>query len=531
MSLESGTWKGRLESTLGVQWPEKPVSRARWVLYILFYAVLVNIPYWFASREFGFFDRRGVFGMEFFLIGVIALFVRPALSALLLVAALTADMAFAISESYSIAIPEILSNMGVYSSFSGHRRAAAVGVVLLALLVTVIAWILPVKTVRKSDRWRVAGCLVLLLGLTLTSDVLTVWRESGRFPNPLRRSFRADLVESSWMKAPKLDRNFVLGFVRGVVADEGPGGTASADATPHPVASATEKALETMNLKAGGESLPNVVIVLVESWGLANDAPLRAALTEPYADAELRARYQVVEGMVPFYGSTVAGEARELCGNSLGFNIMSATSGDLAGCVPTRLAALGYDDMSVHGMNGHLFRRSSWYTTIGFKQQWFNDQFRQMGLPECVGAFNGTCDADIARWIGKTLEENDPHPRFVHWMTLNSHLPVVVPAPLSGGAACTTDLGLSPMTPLCSWFQLVANVHHSVSAMAMDNLSRPTVFIVVGDHAPPFNEPAARDRFSQSDVPYLLLLPRAQSGLQSKALAGSSMTSPSKATK
>ncbi len=517
--MATGTWKGRLKSTFGVHWPEEPVSRARWVFYVLFYAVLVNIPYWFASREFGFFDRRGVFGMEFFAIGVIALFVRPALSALLLLAAITADMAFAISESYSIAIPEILSNMGAYSSFSGHRRLAAVGVVLLGLLVTAIAWILPVKTVRKSDRRRVAGCLVLLLGLTLTSDVLTVWRESGRFPNPLRRSFRADLVESSWMKAPKLDRNFLLGFVRGVVAEEGPGGSDSANAAPHPVPSATEKALEGMNLAAmnlkpgglaaGDKGLPNVVIVLVESWGLANDAPLRAALTEPYANAELRARYQVVEGMVPFYGSTVAGEARELCGNSLGFNIMSAKPSDLAGCVPSRLAALGYDDISVHGMNGHLFRRSTWYTTIGFKEQWFGDQFKQIGLPECVGAFNGTCDADIARWIGKMLEESDPHPRFVHWMTLNSHLPVVVPAPLSGGAPCTADLGLSPRTPLCSWYQLVANVHQSVSTLAMGNLNRPTVFIVVGDHAPPFNEPAARDRFSQTDVPYLLLLPRA----------------------
>ena len=514
MSLESVTWKARLRLALGVQWPEKPVSRARWVYFVLFYVVLVNIPYWVASHEFGFFDRRGVFGIEFFAIGVIALFVRPALSALLLLAAISADIAFAISESYTISIPEILSNMGAYSSFSGHRRAAAVGVLLLGLLVTVIAWILPVKTVRKSDRWRVAGCLVLLLGLTMTSDVLTVWRESGKFPNPLRRSFRADFVGSTWVKAPKLDRNFALGFLRSTVLADDPHGMVGAKAALHPVPGATDKALEAMNLKAGGlasgdERLPNVVIVLVESWGLAGDPKLRAALTEPYGNTGLRARYQVEEGMVPFYGSTVAGEVRELCGNSLGFDIMTATRGDLAGCVPGRLAALGYDDIAVHGMNEHMFRRSTWYTTLGFKEQWFNDQLRQIGLPECTGAFNGTCDADIARWIGKMLEENDPQPRFVHWMTLNSHLPVVVPAPLSNGAPCTSDLGLAPGTPLCSWYQLVKNVHQSVSTLAMSKLSRPTVFIVVGDHAPPFNDPASHDRFSQTDVPYLLLLPLA----------------------
>jgi phosphoglycerol transferase MdoB-like AlkP superfamily enzyme len=237
---------------------------------------------------------------------------------------------------------------------------------------------------------------------------------------------------------------------------------------------------------------------------------LRDALTEPYTKPELTARYQVAEGMVPFYGGTIAGEARELCGNSLGFRLLTATPADLAGCVPGRLAALGYDDISVHGMNGHLFRRSAWYKTIGFKEQWFNDQFNQMGLPECEGAFNGTCDADIARWIGRMLEESDPHPRFVHWMTLNSHLPVVVPAPLSGGAPCTADLGLTPGTPLCSWYQLVSNVHQSVSTLAMGKLNRPTVFVIVGDHAPPFNDPASHNRFSQSDVPYLLLLPRTE---------------------
>jgi hypothetical protein len=68
--------------------------------------------------------------------------------------------------------------------------------------------------------------------------------------------------------------------------------------------------------------------------------------------------------------------------------------------------------------------------------------------------------------------------------------------------------GLEPDSELCSWYQLVANVHRSVAQLALDPLSRPTVFVIVGDHAPPFGDPSLRDRFSQSDVPYVVLVPR-----------------------
>jgi phosphoglycerol transferase MdoB-like AlkP superfamily enzyme len=272
-------------------------------------------------------------------------------------------------------------------------------------------------------------------------------------------------------------------------------------------------------------------MVLVESWGRADDSAMREALTRPYENVALQARYQVEEGMVPFYGGTIAGEARELCGNSMGYKLLSASERDVAGCLPGRLTGLGYEDIAVHGMNGHLFRRSSWYKTIGFKDQFFNDYFKQQGLPDCQGAFTGTCDADVAKWIGNRLEQNDSKPQFVHWMTLNSHLPVPMPPDLRTGAPCTADLGLSPGTALCSWYQLIANVHRSVAELAMGRLNRPTVFIVVGDHAPPFNDPALRDRFSKTDVPYLLLMPRTQVGLSERVLAQNAPAAPGKSGK
>jgi hypothetical protein len=34
--------------------------------------------------------------------------------------------------------------------------------------------------------------------------------------------------------------------------------------------------------------------------------------------------------------------------------------------------------------------------------------------------------------------------------------------------------------------------------------------VIVGDHAPPFGDPDLRARFSQSDVPYVVLVPRSE---------------------
>jgi len=90
------------------------------------------------------------------------------------------------------------------------------------------------------------------------------------------------------------------------------------------------------------------------------------------------------------------------------------------------------------------------------------------------------------------------------------------------------DVSLEPNTPLCSWYQLVVNVHRSVAQLATGNLPRPTVFVIVGDHAPPFGDLARRERFSQTDVPYVILLPRSDRNL-SKALLAHNAPAPKSA--
>ena len=226
-----------------------------------------------------------------------------------------------------------------------------------------------------------------------------------------------------------------------------------------------------------------------------------------YDQPDLRVRYEVLQGTIPFSGFTVVGESRKLCGK-LGTHVLYASKEELRQCLPNRFIALGYHTVAVHGMDGHMFRRLTWYSNVGFQEQWFRDQFRQQGLPDCAGAFNGTCDAAIADWIGRRLETKGPSPNLMYWMTLNSHLPVIVPSPLPAGASCSLTPFLTQQASLCSWYQLVRNVHESVSRLAMSKLARPTIFVIVGDHAPPFSNPEVRDQFSGAVVPYVILLSR-----------------------
>jgi phosphoglycerol transferase MdoB-like AlkP superfamily enzyme len=159
-------------------------------------------------------------------------------------------------------------------------------------------------------------------------------------------------------------------------------------------------------------------------------------------------------------------------------------------------------------MSGHMFRREVWYRSIGFQEQWFRDRFRQRGLPDCVGAFVGTCDAAVAGVIGQRLQTREATPDFAYWVTLNSHLPLPAPSGVRGAVSCADSPLLSGQPTLCSWYQLIYNVHDSVARLAVGPLGRPTVFVIVGDHSPPFANPTLRDKFSSKEVPYILLIPR-----------------------
>jgi hypothetical protein len=260
-------------------------------------------------------------------------------------------------------------------------------------------------------------------------------------------------------------------------------------------------------LDADWNARPNVVFVVVESWGKPLSTEIDQSLLRLYMRPEVETSYTVSTGTVPFHGATVSGELRELCGSSLGLAVMSAPASRLTDCLPQRFERMGYHTTAVHGFAGAMFERSSWYRKVHFEETWFQAQLKQKGLPECPGPLPGICDAAVANWIGGRLQEDTKEPQFLYWLTLNSHLPVPLTDGVKDPPSCTEASALAD-DAICAWYRLIFNVHRSISELAMRSPARPTAFIIVGDHSPPFSSEQRRAEFSGSVVPYVLLWPK-----------------------
>jgi hypothetical protein len=494
-------------------WSTRVAGNVSWLCFVAFYCILCNVPYWIAAREFGF-SPLGWFCVTYAAVGLTALFFPRPVTLVLLLVLFGADIICGACMTYYVPVRECLQNMRVAIESSAAHPLRSLLVLLCSLLIAATAALMPSKELPKKQRWLAAACLAVFAVVILCGDVASTRLTTGHFRSLFGEAPSSDRLSfSSKIRTPRLARIPLIRLKRlwdwnaSLSAAEEKGRTARS-----PVPSATAVAIQASGIFSSenhGE-LPDVVVTVVESWGVAQDSSLQKAMVEPYLEPELLAKYQVFQGSVPFYGATVAGEARELCGNEIGYYLIRAPASDLKGCLPERLASLGYYRIAVHGMSALMFDRLNWYRRLGFQELWFQGELKKQGLPNCASAFLGTCDADVAAWIGRRLEEDASRPKLIHWMTLNSHLPVPVPSYLRNAAPCTADIGLQPHSALCSWYQLVENVHRSVAQLASGPLGRPTIFVIVGDHAPPFGDPDLRNQFSQSDVPYVVLVPRSE---------------------
>lgn len=253
------------------------------------------------------------------------------------------------------------------------------------------------------------------------------------------------------------------------------------------------------------KSRTNVVLVLLESWGELLDAGSASQMLQAYQTPVIASRYRIETGSVPFFGSTIEGATRELCGHTFSHGLAEASVDELRTCLPSILQSHGYQTIGIHGFEPGMYGRDHWYPRIGLQTHLFRPDLAAMGMKTCPGGLIGTCDSDISDFIGRRLLQAGPaKPVLIHWTSLNSHLPVDRNGPESNHC----QAGGREEETLCIWSRLVQNVHRGVAQIASQDQLSPTVFIVVGDHAPPFGSQYLRGRFSQEKVPFLVLVPR-----------------------
>ncbi len=357
----------------------------------------------------------GWFNVECVLIGILSLFVRRTVTGTLLFLAMLMDILRGVNSTYLLGPFEMARNARYVFEYAPSHLG---GFAAIAICMVVICFLTALMQDNRStgrERAYLASVLVAFAVLCRTVDV------NRGLTSAFQGDFRQDTLRLTRFPAHSLVMSELQyeGFRRRHTAGED---------TFVPSASKTMVGFDNASLSARKNAVvPNVVLILVESWGEAITADLEQSLVRPYSDEKLSEKYTLHEGTVPFYGPTVAGEARELCGSAMGFGLLTASAPELKRCLPETMKALGYYSMAVHGYSARMFDRVDWYGRIGFDETWFRDQLQGQGLPMCPGPFPGTCDAATSVWIGDRLEKNSDSPQFIYWVTLNSHLPVPIP--------------------------------------------------------------------------------------------------------
>jgi len=263
-----------------------------------------------------------------------------------------------------------------------------------------------------------------------------------------------------------------------------------------------------------GDSLPpRVVLVVLESWGRLLDPTLDSLATMGLDTAGLDSLYRVERGEAPQYGSTVKGELRELCRGRSGSVRPDVALLPVAQCLPELFDARGYRTMAFHGFLPEFFDREDWWPGLGFDSVEFRDDIATaLGTRRmCGGAFEGICDTDVARLLGRELSRPDtagrPRRLFLYWLTLNAHPPYNrfpgdrKPVWCASGGPAKTD-------KVCSFMAWNDQALSAITKIAVDHADGRTAWILVGDHPTPFDSPRERALVEPDSVPFVRLWPR-----------------------
>lgn len=250
---------------------------------------------------------------------------------------------------------------------------------------------------------------------------------------------------------------------------------------------------------------PDLLIVMVEGLGAFNSQEHQDLVWGPLLGARIRERYVASQGTTHYFGSTTSGEARELC--NLKADYRDFRDKDMSDCLPYRVSASGYKTAAFHAFTERFFERNDWFPKIGFQELYFLEH--RVGLkaddplPWCGLSFKGLCDTDVARSVEAYLTSDEIQPRFVYWLTLNSHKPVK-PGEAPERLACKEG-GVFGDRELCLMSEQWLNISHLVERIALNRKLRKTEILLVGDHHPPLFTRKARSLFQPGQVAWLHL--------------------------
>jgi phosphoglycerol transferase MdoB-like AlkP superfamily enzyme len=255
-------------------------------------------------------------------------------------------------------------------------------------------------------------------------------------------------------------------------------------------------------MAAGKEAL-----ILVESLGLLNNKELQHELLQPLYALAKNQQYAIREGTAPYKYLTQAGEFRELTGYVFHYyqvrdNWVKENS------LLIKKQQQGYHVIGVHGNTAKFYRRHIIWPVLGVQEMYFSEEFDKLSMPLCgSNEFRGICDTAVTTWLLANMNKQPARKEFYYWVTLNTHLPLVeiLDEGYKSFAAKWKEQGI-PEDVLQMAYQ-----HQLLFQDLAGKLSKPgspkAHILLVGDHAPPFIDPADRKMYDAKLAPYIELIP------------------------
>lgn len=435
------------------------------------------------------FISRAWVNLDYFLVAATAVLIGIGSLRIFLTAALLLDVMFSVAPAWHFSVESALQSLtDIFHLPATYWLPIALSTIAGTLLVSEVTMrTLRVRTglPRSQARIWIAGLIVLLGGCVAGADVMA----------PQSRASEYFLGENVNVAGSGLNNLHVAAMTR----VHGDGSTVGLEAA------ATAQLHRTLVGNPEGLSR-RIMLVLVESWGLFRNEGLNQVQLEPLRKVlDRHPQAEVHYGKVPYKGSTVAAELRELCKREVTSThpIVVPFADE---CLPALLKSQGYSTKAVHGFSPALFSRNRWYAELDFEEVVFAPDLMKAGITKrCGFVFPGICDTSVWNWLLGVLPPDER--QFVYWLTLSGHLPL--PAEpgwlVDDTPRCPAALAQQKHGAICDLIRVHRDLFAAIANSVEQGMLADTFLIIVGDHAPPFLEPELRAMFDDGEVPYVVV--------------------------
>ncbi|WP_271196886.1 sulfatase-like hydrolase/transferase [Pseudomonas turukhanskensis] len=239
-------------------------------------------------------------------------------------------------------------------------------------------------------------------------------------------------------------------------------------------------------MKANNSLPQRMLLVVNESWGAPLDPSVRDSILAPVMGLPLEF---IEQGTLPFVGVTIEGELRELCKRQpANFNLSNTVDG-FSDCLPEMLRQKGYSTASLHGAVSRMYDRAYWYPRAGFEKSIF---FESHKWPRRCHSFPGACDLDMADDIAGFFDPSGP--RFLYWLTLNSHF-AYDRRDIRVDVFDCDRFSISVGSESCRNLKLQAQFFSGLAKLLQRPSMQGVEVVVVGDHQPIIADLDERSRY------------------------------------